>query len=252
MYNSNIPSASELPSSKQLAISTVTALIVALTLLITCILPAEYGIDPTGIGRSLGLTQMGEIKEQLAQEAAQEKVTQPPSNTEGSEQLLPQPTQEESTSATQSSLDTQTTVNTQPNEAPNSAIATNTKDVQQATTGALTITTNKTNEALSSEQYQVILKPGEAAEVKLAMNQDAKVNYTWSVNQGHVNFDTHADNKQVKYHNYTKGKAVTGDEGTLIAAFNGKHGWFWRNRSNKTVTVVLEVSGDYSHLIRVL
>jgi hypothetical protein len=72
------------------------------------------------------------------------------------------------------------------------------------------------------------------------------------VNQGHVNFDTHADNKQVKYHNYTKGKAVTGDEGTLIAAFNGKHGWFWRNRSNKTVTVVLEVSGDYSHLIRVL
>ena len=33
------------------------------------VLPAEYGIDPTGVGRALGLTQMGEIKVQLAEEA---------------------------------------------------------------------------------------------------------------------------------------------------------------------------------------
>ena len=32
-------------------------------------LPAEYGIDPTGAGQVLGLTEMGEIKQELADEA---------------------------------------------------------------------------------------------------------------------------------------------------------------------------------------
>jgi hypothetical protein len=39
-------------------------------LLVTVVLPAEYGVDPTGIGRVLGLTQMGVIKARLAAEAA--------------------------------------------------------------------------------------------------------------------------------------------------------------------------------------
>jgi hypothetical protein len=59
-----------LPSSAQLARSTVLALVVATVLLVTCILPAEYGVDPTGIGRMIGLTQMGETKRALAEEAA--------------------------------------------------------------------------------------------------------------------------------------------------------------------------------------
>jgi hypothetical protein len=46
------------------------ALAVAASLLITIVLPAEYGIDPTGVGRVLGLTRMGEIKTRLAREAA--------------------------------------------------------------------------------------------------------------------------------------------------------------------------------------
>ncbi len=33
-------------------------------------LPAEYGTNPTGVGSILGLTEMGEIKQQLAAEAA--------------------------------------------------------------------------------------------------------------------------------------------------------------------------------------
>ncbi|TWX71356.1 hypothetical protein [Colwellia sp. C1TZA3] len=39
------------------------ALLVAITLLITCILPAEYNIDPTGIGKALGLTAIAEASE---------------------------------------------------------------------------------------------------------------------------------------------------------------------------------------------
>ena len=46
------------------------AAFVAAVILVTVVLPAEYGIDPTRIGRVLGLTQMGEIKARLAREAA--------------------------------------------------------------------------------------------------------------------------------------------------------------------------------------
>jgi hypothetical protein len=38
-------------------------------------MPSEYGIDPTGVGRLLGLKQMGEIKTQLAEEAATDKAS---------------------------------------------------------------------------------------------------------------------------------------------------------------------------------
>lgn len=74
MYNTDLPNRAELPSNKQLLRSTLIAIIVAAVLLVTIVLPAEYGIDPTRIGRVLGLTQMGEIKMTLAEEAR--KVTE--------------------------------------------------------------------------------------------------------------------------------------------------------------------------------
>jgi hypothetical protein len=58
------------PSARRLLRSTLIAAVAAFVLLITVVLPAEYGIDPTGVGRVLGLTQMGEIKARLAREAA--------------------------------------------------------------------------------------------------------------------------------------------------------------------------------------
>jgi hypothetical protein len=69
MYNANRPTESELPTTKQLLKSTGIALAVATGLLVTVVLPAEYGVDPTRIGSVLGLTEMGRIKQQLAREA---------------------------------------------------------------------------------------------------------------------------------------------------------------------------------------
>ncbi|MBE1283703.1 MAG: transmembrane anchor protein [Rhodobacteraceae bacterium] len=73
MYNAEKPSVEDLPSSKQLLKSTLIALVAAVAILFTVVLPAEYGIDPTRIGRVLGLTEMGEIKTQLAEEAEADK-----------------------------------------------------------------------------------------------------------------------------------------------------------------------------------
>jgi tetratricopeptide (TPR) repeat protein len=69
MYNTDMPGRAELPTTHQLIRSTLIALVTAAALLVTVVLPAEYAVDPTGAGRLLGLTQMGEIKQQLAEEA---------------------------------------------------------------------------------------------------------------------------------------------------------------------------------------
>lgn len=69
MYNTDLPTRAELPSTGKLLRSTLMAVVIAVALLISVVLPAEYAIDPTGAGRLLGLTEMGEIKTQLAEEA---------------------------------------------------------------------------------------------------------------------------------------------------------------------------------------
>lgn len=73
MYNSDMPTRAQLPSNGQLIRSTLIALVSAALILVTVILPAEYAIDPTGVGRALGLTEMGEIKAQLEQEAKEDE-----------------------------------------------------------------------------------------------------------------------------------------------------------------------------------
>ena len=73
MFNAVKPSLEELPSSAQLFKSTIVAAVSAIVILVAAVLPAEYGIDPTGAGRAIGLTEMGEIKSQLAEEAEQDR-----------------------------------------------------------------------------------------------------------------------------------------------------------------------------------
>lgn len=66
------PTETELPSKKQLNRATGIAAAVAALLLFTAVLPAEYGYDPTGVGRVLGLTSMGEVKRDQAEAADDE------------------------------------------------------------------------------------------------------------------------------------------------------------------------------------
>jgi hypothetical protein len=46
------------PSAGRLVRSVLVAIAGAAVVLFTVVLPAEYGIDPTGIGRALGLTEL--------------------------------------------------------------------------------------------------------------------------------------------------------------------------------------------------
>lgn len=60
---SNIPETDTAPpTSRRLNRAVLMAMAAAAVIVTTTVLPAEYGVDPTGIGRVLGLTQMGEMK----------------------------------------------------------------------------------------------------------------------------------------------------------------------------------------------
>src|SRR6056297_939102 len=70
MHNAPKPKIADLPTKGQLRRSSIVACIGAVFIGVAVYMPAELGRDPTGIGTILGLTEMGEIKQQLAAEAA--------------------------------------------------------------------------------------------------------------------------------------------------------------------------------------
>jgi hypothetical protein len=102
--------------------------------------------------------------------------------------------------------------------------------------------------SVKSEEVSVTLKPGEGTEVKMDMRMGAKVTYAWKSEGGTVNYDTHGESGDSEQHSYSKGRSVPGDEGELVAAFDGNHGWFWRNRGSAPVTVKLTASGEFGTL----
>lgn len=58
---------SELETKQRIAVTVGGALLAAGLLLVGAVLPAEYGIDPLGIGRWLGLTAMSDVQKSLDQ-----------------------------------------------------------------------------------------------------------------------------------------------------------------------------------------
>jgi hypothetical protein len=202
-----IPPAGALPSTRTLLRSTAIAASVATALLVTVVLPAEYGVDPTGIGGVLGLTKMGKTKLALEKEAAE--AAQRP------------------------------TVTTAPcTPAP-----------PVSTTAATAKAPPVVKAKAPSDVTRVILNPGEGKEVKLTMRAGARVAFSWATDKGVVNYDLHSDHPTTgAYHGYGKGQGLATHEGVLVAAFEGRHGWFWRNRTDAVLTVTLKTEGDYTEI----
>ena len=60
MSTENTTSNFRIPSRKSLIYSSIMAAVFAIIILVTFVLPAEYHIDPTGIGRLLRLTELSQ------------------------------------------------------------------------------------------------------------------------------------------------------------------------------------------------
>ncbi|MBX9910673.1 MAG: transmembrane anchor protein [Beijerinckiaceae bacterium] len=217
MYNTDIPTRAELPSTAQLIKSTVLALIAAVVILVTIVLPAEHAIDPTGIGRMLKLTQMGEIRQQLAAEAEADRIK------DQQQQPTPQPEKRSGL------MDRLASLIISPAAAQERIV------VAQA--------------AAKKDELTITLKPTEGVEYKLTMVKGAAVQFDWTVEGGVVNYDMHGTPKGGgKETSYKTERGVAKQSGTLTAGFDGSHGWFWRNRGTQPVTIKLKVEGAYSEL----
>jgi len=191
MHNANIPDHAELPTTSKLIKSTIIATIAAAVILVTLVLPAEYGIDPTGLGKLTGLQRMGEIKTALADEAESQ-----PAATNDSAVAVPVPTE---------------------------------------------VSTVRTDE------MSVTLDPNKSTEIKITMAKGTSVEFSWSTSSGEAFYDLHGDSNEVNYHIYEKGTEAT-MEGTFEAAFDGNHGWYWKNRTDAPITINLKTTGQYQSI----
>lgn len=223
MYNAEKPTTAELPSSEQLLKSTLVACLSAMAILITVVMPSEYGIDPTGVGRLLNLTEMGEIKTQLAQESAADQAADQAAAVAPQVMMAP----------------------SKPTPSPNNSVAASTaspKAIEPAPAGA---------QSAWRDETRFTLAPGQGIEVKMKMKQGNRAQFSWASNGGPVNFDTHGDGGGNSI-SYEKGRGVPRDEGELEAAFDGNHGWFWRNRGDTAIEILLRTRGDYLEIKRVI
>ena len=178
-----------LPTLQELGRATVGAVIVAAILLVTAVLPAEAGIDPTGVGRLLGLTTLGQIKQDRGSQA---DAASPPA-----------------------------------------------KVVPAAS-------------AFRNDALSLTLKPGEGAEIKAVMRAGDQMAYAWTADKGELFFDFHGEPKGAPadvFTSFEKGSKRPA-QGDFEAPFEGIHGWYWKNRTQETVTVQLTTSGVYETIGR--
>jgi hypothetical protein len=232
-----------------LILSTIKAGVGALAILVFFVLPGEYGVDVTGVGRILGLTEMGEIKQQLYAEAAADEAADAAARAA--------PAADPQIGARLDAMEAQLSeiaavLGAGPGTRVAAAPAAPVAPVAVAPTAmpaAPVAAPAPAPEPMWRDNASVVLAPGEGIELKMAMEEGQVARFEWSANGAVLNHDTHGDGGGRNV-TYVQGRGVPGEVGELTAAFTGNHGWFWRNRTNAPVTLTLQVGGEYSRFIR--
>lgn len=208
----------ELPSTARLIKATALSMAVAAVVLVTTVLPAEYGIDPTGIGRLLGLDALQPASEPDAPQPAAVPVDAPAQ-----------------TSAANAAL------------AAKAEAAFGKAEGQTLDAAAVSLS----GAPLRRDTLTLTLPPGKGAEIKAHLKQGDGLSFHWTAT-GDVAVDMHGERPEVKkaWTSYAVETAQRAASGTFVAPFNGTHGWYWQNRGTEAVEVRVEVVGFQSDLYR--
>lgn len=236
-------------SSGGLIRSTLVSGAAAGAVLTVVYLPAEYGIDPTGFGDVLGLTEMGQIKQQLYAEAEADAAAAP---------VVLDPAVMARLDRMEAQLADIAAIVGADALRGGGADAAVGEAAPAAEAVAEPASTEQAAEAAPApapdpaapdwrDEVSYTLAPGEGIEVKLVMKEGQTARFFWTANGAVVNYDTHGDGSGQKV-SYEQGRGVPEQAGELTAAFTGNHGWFWRNRTDAPVTVTLRTAGDYAQM----
>lgn len=193
--------------------ATIIALIGGALLLVVAVLPAEYGIDPTGAGKILGFSKL------YVPESNQTNSL----GTIASTSSLPLIKLEKAGSGPNV---------TRPVEADYPA------PEEQLSS--------------REDETKVVVPAGKGIEFKINMLKYGKMKYEWTTaNNEILYFDFHGevkqeqDAKEVYFESYTIANSHN-MVGTFLAPYEGKHGWFFRNTGNEDIVVNLRLKGQYT------
>ena len=202
-------------SKRQLGKAMLISIAIALIVLFTAVLPAEYNMDPLGTGKLFGFTKLyvadtvkSEENPILKEEIPVLKRKVLILENVGSKADVAMPVEAN-------------------NPPP------------------------KVQLALREDTIKVTVAKGKGIEYKVNMLKYGKAKYDWITDEGIVYTDFHGEVKQknapknVFYESYTLGYS-NNMAGTLTAPFEGKHGWYFRNKTQKDIVVTLHIKGEYA------
>lgn len=101
-----------------------------------------------------------------------------------------------------------------------------------------------------AERVQKAFAPGAGGEILLGLVENSVLLYQWSVDGGPVHSDLHGHKSDDSHYwvQYRLDDASVADYGSIVAPFDGKHGWYFRNDGNEEVLVSLRVTGYFSDI----
>ena len=199
-------------SRRELLRGTLVAAAVAAVVLTFAVLPAEYGIDPTGAGRALGLTKLHEpAASAQASSGAPVKAAAAAPVSAGS-----------SVSA--------------PGEARAFTISSKPLVAYRADVMEITLPAGK------GLEVKTRLAKGATLIYAWETRNAEKVDHDFHGEPVNA--------KEDEFESFILEYGVSQSKGTLIAPFTGLHGWYWKNTTSAPVTVVLKASGFYSDIAR--
>jgi hypothetical protein len=106
---------------------------------------------------------------------------------------------------------------------------------------------------MKTEVVEITLELDAITEYKALMKQGDSIAYRWSTDGGEVYYDFHAHDEAFGedfFSRYAEGEG-TSFGGSIVAAYDGQHGWFWLNISDGPITITLEVMGYYDEIIEI-
>jgi hypothetical protein len=197
------------PSSKTLLKSTAISIVAAIVILVLVVLPAEYGIDPTGIGGAAGLTQLNDGP----------TVTIEITDVIGGNELI---------------REVEIPGFGEPTPLPNPSVFQDQEEPPQSVTMEITIP------AEAETEVKMVMKEGKVAVYSWAVDQgDIYVDF-------HGHDASFGPDFFVRYKEQQEG---AGGNGSLTAPFSGEHGWYWLNYNEFDVVVTLTITGYYDDFI---
>jgi hypothetical protein len=198
--------------TKKIVLATITAIILGSIIVVGAVLPAEYGIDPTGIGKITGFGKLYQPAEKntltiLPGTGAQSAIKVLKLEGGGSEPEVVRP--------------------------------------EEANSPAPAIQYEE-----RSDSVQVSLKAGKGLEYKVRILKYGRLKYEWKTSDGIVYADFHGDVKQANPPKdiYYESYAIAYSNnmiGNLLTPYEGRHGWYFKNMTGNDMTISIRLKGQY-------